>query len=94
MKWKKWNTAMFVVALVALLMICGASIVIPMTAAEAIAEDLAPKLDLDEGALRKQLEDSLQPVGFRQAIIFSIPILVMIGLVTARAITERASTKT
>ena len=72
-----WNLALLIASILMVLLLIGVSFVEPWTAAETIAEDLAPRIGVDEDIVRSNLQDILEASTSRRIIIYCTPWAIM-----------------
>jgi predicted regulator of amino acid metabolism with ACT domain len=85
----QWNITMAVVSIALLLLFVGAGLTaIPMTQAEAIADQLAPEIGADRNVVRVNLERILADSQIRRVAVACSPLALLSVLLTARVIAD------
>jgi hypothetical protein len=82
----KWNLFFLVTASVLLLLLVALEHAEQTTLAEAIAEKLAPQVDVGEDVLRQRLEDILRHGTWRRILINCGPMAVLTVLLAVRLV--------
>ncbi len=86
----KWDLLLLSVSILMLLLFAGAGLVEHMMQAEAIAEELAPQIGVDEDPLRTHLEDILRGGSIRRTVVHCTPLALLSLLLTIRLIADVA----
>ncbi len=84
-----WNIVMLGAAILVLILNTGVELVLPLTQAESVSEEIAPRLHLDQDLLRTELERALSNGEVRRLIMRGGPLLIMVGLLAWRCLAER-----
>ncbi len=82
----KWNVVLLVVSIFLLVLAAGGEFANPLAQADALSEDIGPKLGVSVDRLRPELQDGLLQGAERRAILNSIlwcvlPVLLAVRLV-------------
>jgi hypothetical protein len=86
-----WNLFLLIVSVLMLLVFAGTGLVEHMMQAEAIAEDLAPRINVDKDVIRHHLEVILGSGSMRRTILYCSPLAFLSLLLTIRLIADRRS---
>lgn len=84
----KWNAFLLISSIVMLLFFVGAGLAEHMMQAEAIAEQLAPQIRIEEDILRIHLEKILRSGTIRRTIVYCSPLALITVLLTVRLIVD------
>jgi len=89
LKWDiLWDIFLLIFSLSMLLLWFGAGYAEPLAQAEAIAEQLAPRISADEDILRSNLQDILNSGRLRQSVVYFTPWAIFSLLLTARLLAD------
>ena len=84
----KWDIFLLIVVVSMLLLWAGSGYIEYLMAAEAIAEQLAPKIGVKEDLLRSNLQDILESGRLRRAVVYGTPWAIVSLLLTARILVD------
>ncbi len=84
----KWDIFLLIFSLSLLFLWFGAGYVLPLAQAEAIAEQLAPRISTDEDILRSNLQDILNSGRLRQSVVYCTPWAILSLLLMARLLCD------
>jgi hypothetical protein len=84
----KWNTLLLIISFSMLLFYAGGYYMGPFMAAEAIAEQLAPRIGVQEDILRGNLRDILEGNRLPRTIVDCTPWAILSLLLTVRILID------
>ena len=84
----RWNIFLIVVSVLCILLVIGVSHIQYLAQAEAVAEELAPQISVDEDTIRTKLKPILRRGQTRRAVVYSSPFALLSLLLTAKIIVD------
>lgn len=84
----KWDIFLLFFSLSMVFIWAGVGIIVPLTQAEAIADQLAPRIGVDRELLRMNLQDILRSGELRQTVVLSTPWIILSLLLLARLLAD------
>jgi hypothetical protein len=83
-----WNVVLLIIVVLFMILAMGVEFVLPPTAAEALAEEVAPRVAVSEDYLRAELTRALSEGVVRRAIVRATPFAFLALLLIIRLIQE------
>ncbi len=81
-----WNLTLFAITVLALFVNVGLEAALPPIQAEAFAEDIAPRLGVNEELLRTELTHALSRGEARRMVVRGLPLCLLAALLAMRLI--------